>query len=98
MPFEELCKKLYFDTAIYNQASVEFLIKTIGVDNVLFASEMIGGVQAIDPDTGRWFDDTKPYVDGIDWLSDEDKNKIFETNVQKVYPRIKPYLEKLAKT
>ena len=58
---------------------------------------MIGGVQGIDPNHGRQFDDTKPYVDGIDWLTDEDKKKIFETNVQKVYPRIKPYLEKLAK-
>jgi 4-oxalmesaconate hydratase len=57
---------------------------------------MIGGVQAIDPATGRWFDDTKPYIDEIDWLSDEDKTKLFETNVQKVYPRMKPYLDKIA--
>ncbi len=97
MPFEELCKKLYFDTAIYDQSSVEYLIQRVGVDNVLFASEMIGGVQAVDPNHGRQFDDTRPYVDAIEWLSDEDKKKIFEDNAKKVFPRIKPYLEKLAK-
>jgi 4-oxalmesaconate hydratase len=95
-PLEEWVKKVYFDTAIYSQDAVELLIKKVGVDNVLFASEMIGGVQAIDPATGRWFDDTKPYIDEIEWLSNEDKTKLFETNVQKVYPRMKPYLDKIA--
>ena len=96
-PLEEWVKKVYFDTAIYSQDAVEFLIKKVGVDNVLFASEMIGGVQAIDPATGRWFDDTKPYIDNIEWLTDEDKKKLFETNVQKVYPRMKPHLEKIGR-
>jgi 4-oxalmesaconate hydratase len=96
-PLEDWIKKVYFDTAIYSQDAVEYLLKIVGVDNVLFASEMIGGVQAIDPDTGRWFDDTKPYIDNIDWLTDEDKTKLFETNVQKVYPRMKAHLDKIAK-
>lgn len=95
MPFDELLSKMYFDTAIYNQAATEFLIKTVGVDNVLFASEMIGGVQAEDPDTGRQYDDTKPYIDGIDWLTEADRRKLFEENVQVAYPRMKPYLEKI---
>ncbi len=96
-PLEEWVKKVYFDTAIYSQDAVELLIKKVGVDNVLFASEMIGGVQAVDPATGRQFDDTKPYLDEIEWLTDEDKVKLFETNVQKVYPRMKPYMDKIAK-
>ena len=87
--FEEQIKKLYFDTAVYSQAGVEVLLKTLGVDNVLFASEMVGAVNAIDPDTGRWFDDTKPYLDGIDWLTDEDRQKLFEGNVRKVFTRLK---------
>ncbi len=94
-PFDDFLGRLYFDTAIYNQAATEFMLKTIGVDNVLFASEMIGGVQAIDPDTGRWYDDTKPYIDGIDWLTEEDRYKLFHGNVLKAYPRAKPYIEKI---
>jgi len=92
-PFEEAIKKLYFDTAIYNQEAMETLIKVVGVDNVLFASEMIGAVNAIDPKTGRWFDDNKPYIDAIEWLTGEDRKKIFEENARKVYPRVKSHLK-----
>jgi 4-oxalmesaconate hydratase len=91
-PFEQAIKKLYFDTAIYSQDAVETLIKAVGVDNVLFASEMVGAANAIDPATGKWFDDTKPYVDGIDWLADEDRKKIFEENAKRVYSRLKSRL------
>src|SRR4051794_5650814 len=82
-PFEEAIKKLYFDTAIYSQDAVETLIKVVGVDNVLFASEMVGAVNAIDPNTGRWFDDTKPYLEGIEWLTEEDRKKLFEGNARR---------------
>jgi 4-oxalmesaconate hydratase len=87
-PFEQAIKKLYFDTAIYSQDAVETLIKVVGVDNVLFASEMVGAVNAIDPQTGRWFDDTKPYLDGITSLTDEDRQKLFEGNARRVYSRL----------
>ena len=35
----------------------------IPVKNILFASEMIGAVRGIDPETGHDFDDTKRYID-----------------------------------
>ena len=35
----------------------------IPVDNILFASEMIGAVRGIDPETGHYFDDTKRYIE-----------------------------------
>ena len=92
-PFDEFIKKIYFDTAIYDQNGLELLLKVAGIDNVLFASEMIGAVNAIDPETGRYFDDIKPTVDNIDWLTDEDRTKLFEGNVLKVYPRLKNYLK-----
>lgn len=92
-PFEEAIKKLYFDTAIYSQPAVETLLKAVGVDNVMFASEMVGAVNAIDPTTGKWFDDTKPYLDGITWLTDADKQKLFEDNAKKVYPGLAKHLQ-----
>ena len=61
----------------------------IPVDNILFASEMIGAVRGIDPETGHYFDDTKRYVDAIDWVSAADKQKIFEGNARRVFPRFK---------
>jgi 4-oxalmesaconate hydratase len=61
----------------------------VPVDNVLFASEMVGAVRGIDPETGHHYDDTKRYVDAIEWLSDADRKKIYADNARKVYPRLK---------
>ena len=35
----------------------------IPVENILFASEMIGAVRGIDPETGHYYDDTKRYIE-----------------------------------
>lgn len=86
-PFEEVVRNLYFDLAIYDQDSMEMLIQKIGVDHVIFATEMFGTAQATDPKTGKGFDDTVGMVKSIKWLSDEDRHKIFEGNARKVYSR-----------
>ena len=54
--------------------------------------EMIGAVRGKDPRTGKYFDDTKPYVDAIPWLTDADRKKLFEDNARKVYPRLNKIL------
>jgi 4-oxalmesaconate hydratase len=59
----------------------------IDIDNILFASEMLGAVRAIDPETGFHFDDTKRYVDKLA-MSEEDMRKVFELNARRVYPRL----------
>jgi len=82
-----LLNNVYFDTCVYHQAGIDLLTKVIPVDNILFASEIVGAVRGIDPETGHYYDDTKRYIDNVDWLSAEDKAKIFSGNVRKVYPR-----------
>ena len=44
-------------------AGIELMAKVIPVDNILFASEMLGAVKGIDPETGHYYDDTKRYID-----------------------------------
>ena len=61
----------------------------VPVDNILFASEMVGAVKGIDPRTGFNFDDTKRYVDKAPAFSDADRNKIFEGNARRVFSRLK---------
>ena len=78
---------VFFDTCVYHQAGVDLLLKVIPADNILFASEMVGAVKGVDPETGHSYDDTKRYVDAAKGLSREDKEKIFHGNVRKVYPR-----------
>jgi 4-oxalmesaconate hydratase len=89
---EHLMKNVYFDTCVYHLPGIELLTKVIDVENILFASEMVGAVQGIDPNTGHNFDDTKKYIDQLT-ISAGDKAKIFENNAYKVYPLLKGVLQ-----
>jgi 4-oxalmesaconate hydratase len=83
---DHVLKNVYFDTCVYHQPGIDLLLGVIPLDNILFASEMVGAVRGIDPETGRYFDDTKRYIDASG-LSAADKQKIFEGNARKVYSR-----------
>jgi len=78
---------------VYHLPGIELLTKVIPVDNVLFASEMVGAVKGIDPTTGHHYDDTKRYVDQVKNLSGEERHKIFEGNARRVYPRLDKLLK-----
>jgi len=80
-------RNVFFDTCVYHQAGIDLLGRVIDVENVLFASEMLGAVRGIDPETGFHWDDTKRYVDALD-LSEDDERKVFELNARRVYPRL----------
>ena len=86
---DHLLNNVFFDTCVYHKPGIELLLKVIPADNILFAAEVVGAVRGIDPETGQYYDDTKRYIDAIDWVSAADKKKIFEGNVRKVYPRFK---------
>jgi len=47
----------------------------------------VGAVRGVDPETGFYYDDTKRYIDGSS-LSASDKQKIFEGNIRRVFPRL----------
>jgi 4-oxalmesaconate hydratase len=95
-PIEEMIKNnVFFDTCVYHLPGIELLTKVVPIDNILFASEMIGAVQIIDPNTGNYFDDTKRYVDGVSWLTAADKKKIYEDNTRKVYPGVEKRMAKV---
>jgi 4-oxalmesaconate hydratase len=95
-PFEEFIRRLYFDTTVYNLEAMHLLVTVAGVDNVMFASEMLGGVTTKDPMTGRMFDDNKPCIDALEWLTEDDRRKIFEGNVRRAYPRLNAALDRRA--
>ncbi|RMF07642.1 MAG: amidohydrolase [Alphaproteobacteria bacterium] len=90
---EHVMKNVFFDTCVYHQPGIDLLFEVIDIDNILFASEMVGAVRGIDPETGHYFDDTKRYVDNLD-LSDADRQKVFEGNARRVYPRLDAQLRK----
>jgi len=84
---EHLLKNIFFDTCVYHQPGINLLTEVMPVENVLFASEMIGAVRGIDPLTGFAFDDTKRYIEAAT-LSADDRYKIYEGNARRVYPRL----------
>lgn len=89
---DHLMDNLYFDSCVYHEPGVRLLLDVIGVDNVLFASEMLGAVRGDNPATGSGWDDTKAYVDALG-LSVEERHRLFEGNARRVYPRLATRLD-----
>ena len=85
---EHLLRNVFFDTCVYHQPGIDLLTRVIPAGNILFASEMIGAVRGIDPDTGHAFDDTRRYVEATAHLSPEERHAVFEGNARRVYPRL----------
>ncbi|MEK6593145.1 MAG: amidohydrolase family protein [Pseudomonadota bacterium] len=85
---ELLLNNVFFDTCVYHRPGIELLLKVIPADNILFASEMVGAVRGVDPETGHHYDDTRRYIDAVDWLGAEDRQKIFQGNARMVYSRL----------
>jgi 4-oxalmesaconate hydratase len=90
-PLDALLGNVFFDTCVYHQPGIDLLRRVIPLDNVLFASEMLGAVRGTNPHTGSGWDDTKRYVDGLG-LDEEDERKVFELNARRVYPRLEMVL------
>jgi 4-oxalmesaconate hydratase len=89
---EHVLKNVFFDTCVYHQPGIDLLLKVMPVENILFASEMVGAVRGIDPETGHYFDDTRRYVDAFPGLPAAQKSMIFEGNARKVFPRLNAVL------
>jgi 4-oxalmesaconate hydratase len=87
-PLEEhVMKNVFFDTCVYHQPGIDLLVRVIDNRNILFGSEMVGAVRGIDPQTGHYFDDTRRYIDALS-IPAADKERIFETNARRVFPRL----------
>jgi 4-oxalmesaconate hydratase len=85
---DHLLNNVFFDTCVYHQPGIDLLTQVIPVDNILFASEMIGAVRGIDPETGHHYDDTKRYILATPHLTEEQRFKVFEGNARRVFPRL----------
>ncbi len=97
-PLEEhLLDNVFFDTCVYHQPGIDLLLDVIPTKNILFASEMIGAVRGIDPETGHFFDDTKRYIDASSRITDKQKQQVFCDNIHHVFPRLAPRLAKIAR-
>jgi 4-oxalmesaconate hydratase len=85
--FDQQLRKLYFDTCNYSFEAIDLLLRVAGTDNVLFGTEKPGTGSARDPISGRDYDDMKPVIESIGWLTEAQRRDIFECNCRRVYPR-----------
>jgi 4-oxalmesaconate hydratase len=96
-PLEEhVMRNVFFDTCVYHQPGIDLLVRVIDIGNILFGSEMVGAVRGIDPRTGHYFDDTRRYIDALS-ISATDRQRIFETNARRVFPRLDARLKAIAR-
>ena len=68
------------------------LLDVVPTENILFASEMVGAVRGIDPETGYYFDDTRRYIENSH-LDPSAQRMIFEQNSRKVFSRLDSRLQ-----
>jgi 4-oxalmesaconate hydratase len=90
---DHLLKNVFFDTCVYHQPGIDLLTRVLPLENILFASEMIGAVRGIDPETGNHYDDTRRYIEALQ-LTSPQKRQIYEGNARRVYPRLDAALER----
>ncbi|WP_333604787.1 amidohydrolase family protein [Novosphingobium sp.] len=83
--FDDALQAFHFDTCLHAPESVELLIKVVGCDNVCFGTERLGSGSQINPSTGRSFDDMKPDIESMAFLTESDRRKIFEGNARRLF-------------
>ena len=83
--FRDMLRKLHYDTCLYSQDSIELLLRAVGVDRCLFGSEKPGVGSTRNPETGRWIDDIHLLIDDIEWLTDDERDQLFESNARQLF-------------
>jgi 4-oxalmesaconate hydratase len=92
-PLESLLGNVFFDTCVYHRLGMQLLVDVVPAQNLLFASEMIGAVRGVDPETGHHFDDTKFLLDSVTGLGDADRRAVYGGNALRVFGRLPAVLE-----
>jgi len=90
--FEDRLRRFWFDTVLHHAPSLELLFKTVGADRCLFGTEKPGSGSAVNPNTGKSFDDLKPVIEGLNLLSPGELKLVFEDNARLVFTRLNDHL------
>ena len=87
---KDISNNLFFDTCAYDTAYLAAAFSQLGVSQMMFGTEAPGsGTAVLNPDTGKPCDDLVPLIESYDFLSAEDKDKIYRETAKKVFPLYK---------
>jgi predicted TIM-barrel fold metal-dependent hydrolase len=89
---QDLSNNLFFDTCAYDPDFLAAAIKQRGPERMLFGTEVPGsGSSLINPETGKPQDDMVPVIDGMPFLSADDKLSILRDNARRIFPLLRVY-------
>jgi predicted TIM-barrel fold metal-dependent hydrolase len=83
---KDLSKNLFFDSCAYDVNFLEAAIKQRTPDRMCFGTEAPGSGRAVRPENGVPGDNLVPVISAMEFLSEEDKLKIFHHTPMKVFP------------
>lgn len=78
--FDESLRLLRYDTCVYSEEGLDLLLNVVGADRVLFGTEAPGTGAAMDPKSGRQFDDMLPLVRASARLTEAQKTDVLSQN------------------
>jgi predicted TIM-barrel fold metal-dependent hydrolase len=88
LPTRDTSPNLFFDTDALEINYLTAAIRQKGVDQMCFGAEAPGSGRHPRPENGVPGDDLVPVIAGFDWLTEEDKVKIFHDNPARVIPQL----------
>lgn len=86
---KDLSRNLFYDCCAYDVDFLTASFRQRGVDQMMFGTESPGSGGAVRPQTGKASDDLFPVIDSLEFLSGEDKLRIFHKNALKVFTKLK---------
>jgi 4-oxalmesaconate hydratase len=86
--FDARIRRLWYDTCVYTPSALEMLFTEIGWDRCVFGTEKPGSGSAVDPKTGRDYDDIRPVIESLGCLDAAKRTAIFEGNARALFSRL----------
>jgi 4-oxalmesaconate hydratase len=83
--FDDSLRRLYYDTCLYDERSLQLLFSVVGADRCMFGTEKPGSGSARDPRTGKDLDDLRPVIEGMASLDDKEKRMILGETAKTVF-------------
>ena len=84
-PSTSSCASSSSTPACTPRTRIELLLRAVGHRPVPVRLREARHRLAIDPATGRWFDDIHLLIEDIDWLDDGQRKQLFETNARELF-------------
>jgi predicted TIM-barrel fold metal-dependent hydrolase len=86
---KDLSRNLFYDCCAYDVDFLTASFKQRGVEQMMFGTESPGAGGAVRPESGKASDDLFPVINSLEFLSSEDKLKIFHKNALRVFTKVK---------